>query len=155
MIITRNKINVKEKDYLILTNVLNKQDSQNKNHHHSYTPSGSVSVQTNPTFTGTENVSTSSQTGDRYAVLEQVQGANGIAGTGRASFTSVGIGNYTGGAPWGNFTIDFEHQHSFTAKGSISGGSYTFNGSNANTNYDGGDESRPVNYTTKYWKRIS
>ncbi len=55
-------------------------------------------------------------------------------------------------------TCTGNHTHKVTAKGTISGGAYTFSGTASNTGYNGDSEKtecRPDNYTVKLWKRTA
>lgn len=81
-------------------------------HSHTYTPAGSVSVTTNPTFTGSEHSHTYTPAGS-------------ISITTNPTFTGSAV---TSGAN------NRGHTHSVTASGSISGGAYKFTGTAVNTN---------------------
>ena len=85
--------------------------SEIPSHNHSFTPAGSVSVTTNPTFTGSEHSHTYTPAGS-------------ISITTNPTFTGSAV---TSGAN------SRGHTHSVTASGSISGGAYKFTGSAVNT----------------------
>lgn len=141
------------------------------NHTHSFTPSGSIKVTTNPTFSGT-------------AVTSGGMSANSIgeismpeAGENRATYSSSGCishsrgtGDYTSrwyGEKYAKhiFSINVAHTHSVTAKGSISGGAYSFTGTAGTTGAASGNTtatgsgtafSNMPPYVAKYcWERTA
>ena len=101
-------------------------------HSHTYTPSGSISVTTNPTFTGSA-VTSGAMSGDNYARWNKY--TPGDAGSsGRVSITDYSgstqtLSSYPADAKWTD--INLSHTHSVTAKGTISGGAYKFTGTEA------------------------
>ncbi|WP_297645924.1 hypothetical protein [uncultured Treponema sp.] len=108
---------------------MSKQESQNKKHEHSFTPSGAIS--------------TASLTGSAYIRPPTNKGALGTSGI--LSLTdSLGAeneDNSNGSRPY-KLNINASHAHSFT-------------GTNGTTSSDGYVESRPENYTIRIWKRTA
>lgn len=131
-------------------------------HTHSFTPSGSVKVATNPTFTGT-------------AVTSGGMSANATGGLVLYSYNDSADcqGNVKGNNPSRQYfnnsngnqslsilrvTNDVSHTHSVTAKGTISGGAYSFTGT-AGVTEDTGSGTAFSNmppYVVKYcWERTA
>ena len=122
-------------------------------HTHGFTPSGSVSVTTNPKFTGTAH--------------SHISGLRAKAGQG-ATTNIYGASSVTSGSAIqfqsSNTSTSSPNTQSVTAGGSISGGAYKFTGtagttggaSTSDTSYNGNSadtEARPINMTIKVWKR--
>lgn len=109
-------------------------------HSHSYTPAGTISITTNPTFSGT--AATLKATAGGTVSISDPGHSHGVPSS---SGTNLGLGykyNADGsGAYQANtqskttgITATFtgtEHSHSYTPKGSISGGAYKFTGTAA------------------------
>ena len=109
--------------------------TQSANHTHTVTATGTVSVKTNPTFTGS-SATTSSAGGHVHSTKNYYPVLRGnstnvfcwVHNTGATSDFALHYGDLddvmnTAGA----------HTHTLTAKGSISGGAYIFTGSSATT----------------------
>ena len=105
------------------------QESQNKKHEHSFTPSGIISA--------------ASLTGSAYIRPPTSKGALGASGI--LSLTdSIGAENEdssNGARPY-KLNIDASHAHSFT-------------GNNSTTGSNGSNEARPCNFTIRIWKRTA
>ncbi len=150
-------------------NALNIQGYQNAYHRHSFTPEGSISVKTNPTFTGTEVTSGANNRGHSHTIDHgHTAQAYYASSGGSTGFEWHGSGGSTGSNKIGRIIVsDYsgssggesqDHTHKVTAKGTISGGAYTFSGTASNTGYNGDSsikEARPSNYTIKIWKRTA
>lgn len=106
---------------------LSKQKSQNKRHSHTFMPSGTVDVKSNPSGEYTQIYTSSS----------------GNQGSGEV-ITNSGLFGQSATNKW-----------SKTWGVSISGGSYSFSGTASTTGSDGGNEARPENYTIRIWKRTA
>lgn len=111
-------------------------------HTHSYTPSGSISVTTNPTFTGTAKNTTSTVTNSSSTTTKTLTGSYGPfwasgSPSGTGIITAERITDRFGDDAWSGgkytFSIDAKHEHRYTASGTISGGAYTFTGTEGTT----------------------
>ena len=150
-------------------NTLNIQGYQNAYHRHSFTPGGSISVTTNPTFTGSEVTSNANNRGHSHTINHgHTAQAYYASSGGSTGFEWHGSGGSSGSNPIGRIVVsDYSgssgdesqsHTHKVTANGTISGGAYTFSGTASNTGYNGDSsikEARPSNYTIKIWKRTA
>lgn len=103
-------------------------------HTHSFTPSGSIKITTNPKFTGSA-VTSGAMSGDDYARWNRYTPAD-AGSSGRASITDFSgstqtLASYPANAKWAD--INLSHTHRVTAKGTISGGAYSFTGTAGTT----------------------
>lgn len=140
-------------------------------HSHSFTPNGRVTVTNNPIFKGTEATSggmSDRATGSFVAVTRWTTSTS----WGNSSITSHISGNVSRSeiSHYGNtggelasgtdskYTINVAHTHNFTAKGSISGGEYSFTGTEDTTSATGSGTafSNMPPYEGKYcWERVA
>jgi len=148
---------------------LNIQDYQNAYHNHSFTPAGSISIKTNPTFTGTAVTSGGASTetvtitdpGHKHTSSKVNYGSAkmGVDSWGQTNgWTQSGPTFTDTSSATTGITAKHAHTHSVTADGTISGGAYTFTGTAGNTGYNGNSsikETRPSNYSYVIWKRIA
>ena len=143
------------------------------NHTHSFTPSGSVQVTTNPTFTGTAVTSggmSGNATGsfpygiNTWYASERLDGISGnVSANGRT--TKNRASGYENGREVYIADINVAHTHTVTAKGTISGGAYSFSGTagttvgasgNTTSTGSGSSFSNMPPYIGKYcWERIA
>ena len=142
------------------------------NHTHNFTPSGNIKVTTNPTFSGTAVTSggmsansmgefsmpdTTENNARNYSssgCISHSRGSNDIS----ARWISNIFKNHT-------FRVNVAHTHSVTAKGSISGGAYSFTGTAGTTGAASGNTtatgsgtafSNMPPYVAKYcWERTA
>ena len=142
------------------------------NHTHSFTPSGSVKVTTNPTFSGTEVTSggmsdNSTGTLHMYARIKNDYTASS-AKTGAFKNSSIQNHHISGSGSslsLETLNINVAHTHAVTAKGSISGGAYSFTGTAGTTGAASGNTtatgsgvafSNMPPYVGKYcWERVA
>lgn len=141
------------------------------NHTHSFTPNGRVKVTTNPTFTGTPATSggmSHNSTGEILipdtAENNGTYEASGFIRHSRYS-TDITARWYGTSVQKHKFSMDVNHTHSVTANGSISGGTYSFTGTNGTTGEASGNTtatgsgasfSNMPPYVGKYcWERVS
>ena len=96
-------------------------------HSHSYTPAGSISVTTNPTFTGTAGTVSVSGGNHRHMYFT---GGSGGAGANACTRSSI-KGSGTDWDKYTDYSGDLSLSGSFTPSGSISGGAYKFTGTSA------------------------
>jgi len=150
-------------------------ESQLPTHKHSFTPAGTVSVTTNPTFTGSA-VNTGGMSANssgyikftRYTPILDYASENQVQESGNLS---IGANTWTNlQRPEYNKNTNNErcvyqinsnvaHTHSVTASGTISGGAYEFTGT-AGTTGNGGFSNTAVDkmppYIVKYcWERTA
>lgn len=134
-------------------------------HNHSFTPAGTVSVTSNPIFTGSA-VTSSGMSEPTYASASYQDdigliNPDSIVVDGRATYGTrrrpnrvkgeFGTGSY-------DLKIDLSHDHSVTAAGTIDGGAYKFTGSAGTTDNNGSDttHNNMPPYIIKYcWERIA
>ena len=142
------------------------------NHTHSFTPSGSVKVTTNPTFSGTEVTSggmSDNSTGTLHMYARIKNGyTESSAKTGAFKNSSI-QNHYISGSgsclSLETLNMNVAHTHAVTAKGSISGGAYSFTGTAGTTGAAGGNTtatgsgtafSNMPPYVAKYcWERTA
>ena len=133
-------------------------------HTHSFTPNGSVKVTTNPTFTGvTVTTGEMSQNASGYTGIGDRNGNGSRRATGPFSYRHYVHGDNRQYAPSSDthndcLYMDISHTHSVTAKGSISGGAYTFSGTAGTTGATGSGTafSNMPPYVAKYcWERTA
>ena len=93
------------------------------NHSHTYTPSGTISVNENPTFSGTAGT-TSSNGAHTHTYMIASSRDRRSTGTGNE------IWEYE---EYVNTSSDGAHTHTYTPSGTISGGGYTFTGTQGYT----------------------
>ncbi len=172
-------------------------------HNHSFTPSGTIAVETNPTFTGTEVTSGANNRGHSHSLSGtlttkntiNINDTNAKTLTGSldgyqignyqtSSITRIGIvsvaqGSYRGTSQESGSNIKFSidathrhqlelsgntggesqnHTHSVTASGTISGGTYTFTGTEGTTGNKGSGTAVDIMppYVVKYcWERTA
>lgn len=133
-------------------------------HTHSFTPSGTVKVTTNPTFTGTAVTSGGmSNNASGYAGVGDRSNNGNTRVTGPFSYKYHRNGDNTQYAPstdTDNYSLymDISHTHSVTAKGTISGGAYSFTGTEGTTGATGSGTafSNMPPYVVKYcWERTA
>jgi len=126
-------------------------------HTHSFTPQGTISVTTNPTFTGSAVTSGGMSANETHTHSYNMSRAydadakDGYADFGRGQ-------NYSLKRSGQIYSASVAHTHSVTAKGSISGGAYSFTGTAGTTESSGNgtavDKMPP--YIVKFcWERVS
>lgn len=106
------------------------------------TAGGTISVTTNPTFTGSAVTSGAMSGNSAGSFSMRTVGGNNIvqAVTGNVSNDGISGSGYTGAgtsSTWGlgKVSINVAHTHSVTASGSISGGAYKFTGTEHSHSY--------------------
>lgn len=135
------------------------------NHTHSFTPSGTISITTNPTFTGTQVTTGNESAHEKFSGSAShshnvIMSAHTSLGT--AIYAYPGYpGNKTGYRPYDNVvgyhnadsgylvtdsksvsisgTCTGDHTHKVTASGTISGGAYSFSGTAGTTGQASGN----------------
>lgn len=125
-------------------------------HRHSFTPSGSVSVSSNPSWSG-------SFSGNE--ITGQIESANNtafamsVSGCFRGENKTADHHHYTGSG-YNTRNVIFSATPSGSVSGSISGGSYSFSGTAGNTGYKGDGAAFTVDTVPPYqavyiWERTA
>lgn len=132
-------------------------------HNHSFTPSGTIGVTTNPTFTGT-SVSTNSISSKNVTITDPGHShtftIRGNDSRGPGGYDGM-VGDYTTYTTSENttgITAKHDHTHTLTAKGTISGGAYEFTGTAGTTGSKGSGTAVDIMppYIVKYcWERTA
>lgn len=130
-------------------------------HSHSFTPAGTVSVTTNPTFTGSA-VNTGGMSDNEYHThtvnLSYTNWGKYSVDACYLDSSQKSESSYNNKASPSINTTSVAHTHSVTAAGSISGGAYKFSGKSRTTASTGDGEQISVMppYAVRFcWERIS
>lgn len=130
-------------------------------HSHSFTPAGTVSVTTNPTFTGSA-VNTGGMSDNEYHThtvnLSYTNWGNRSVDACYLDSSQKSESSYNNKVSPSINTTSVAHTHSVTAAGSISGGAYKFSGKSQTTASTGNGEQISVMppYAVRFcWERIS
>ena len=141
------------------------------NHTHSFTPTGNISVSINPTFSGvtvtTGGMSANSMGEISMPDTTENHGNYSSSGCISHSQKTVDVTAHWASGNFRNhtFSVNVAHTHSVTAKGSISGGAYSFTGTAGTTGQASGNTtatgsgtafSNMPPYVAKYcWERVA
>ena len=125
-------------------------------HSHTFTPSGSITIIKNPTFSGNKITTSISQSGSFYNTEETSSNATGIVSATKESYNTKAVVDYYRDVY--KITIDTSHSHTFTPTGTIKDGSYKFEGAKETTSSSGSGTAFSIMppYIVKYcWERTA
>ena len=125
-------------------------------HSHTFTPSGSIKIIKNPTFSGVKITTSNSQSGSFCNAEETSNNATGIVSATKLSDTAKSVGDYYRSVY--KITINTSHSHTFTPQGTINDGSYKFDGVQETTLSSGSGTAFSIMppYIVKYcWERTA